>query len=330
MGFSNRRFARAGGFALGLLLASLEAFAAACAKRTEAEPALALLADVMATGRFVAYQPTALTFLDGRPTAANEASIEADLETLRARFDGLITYSSINGAERVADVAARLGFAAVVMGLWDPANESERDNLLAAARRHPKLVVGMSVGNELAFGGRGDPASIARAIVDLRRAAPRLAIATTEPFHLFLRPDWRQTFAEMDFMLPIVHPVFEPWFQTGGDRDAAQFVINVTDLLAAQYCGPILVKESGVPTAPAAMGFTTARQSAFYRELQVRFPPDRARAFAYFSAFDAPWRALDAHPVPGSHPEEAHWGLYDAARNPKPVVDVIPPLPGRW
>ena len=51
-----------------------------------------------------------------------------------------------------------------------------------------------------------------------------------------------------------------------------------------------------------------------------------ARAFAYFAAFDAPWRAQDVTGVPGPHPEEAYWGLYDSARRAKPAVDQLPPL----
>ncbi|MBM3513310.1 MAG: hypothetical protein FJX59_06300 [Alphaproteobacteria bacterium] len=324
----NRRFARVGGFFFGILLAASDLHAA-CADRPEARSSLGRITDVMATGRLVAYQPSALKFLDGRATAAAEPSVRADLLALRPRFDGLITYSSINGAERVADVAAELGFRVVILGLWDPSNAIERDNLAAAAGRHSELVAGVSVGNEMAFGRRGDPTSIARSMTAIRDALPSLAISTTEPFHLFLQPEWQGALGDMDLMLVNVHPVFEPWFRDAGDIDAAQFVINVTNLLAAQYCGPILVKETGVPTAPAELGFSLARQASFYRELQTRFAPSRTRAFAYFSAFDAAWRAFDAHPVPGAHPEEAHWGLFDETRNPKPAVSDIPLLRGR-
>ncbi len=103
-------------------------------------------------------------------------------------------------------------------------------------------------------------------------------------------------------------------------------MVNVVDLLAGAYCGPILVKETGVPTAPLESGYSESRQADFYLRLRELFAPTSMRAFAYFSAFDAPWRAADAHPVPGPHPEEAHWGLYDELRKPKPVVAIIPPL----
>ena len=100
--------------------------------------------------------------------------------------------------------------------------------------------------------------------------------------------------------------------------------------LAELYCGPILVKETGVPTAPASAGYGEARQAVFYRLLREHMPPTGGRAFAYFAAFDAPWRAYDAIAVPGAppavHPEEAHWGLYDAERQPKQAARERPPL----
>jgi exo-beta-1,3-glucanase (GH17 family) len=88
----------------------------------------------------------------------------------------------------------------------------------------------------------------------------------------------------------------------------------------------ILIKETGVPNAAASAGYSEARQASFYKELRARLPAGAARAFAYFAAFYAPWRAQDVTGVPGPHPEEAYWGLYDSARRAKPAVDQLPPL----
>jgi len=127
-----------------------------------------------------------------------------------------------------------------------------------------------------------------------------------------------------------VHPVFQPWFRDADDGTSAQFVANVVDKLAAIHCGPILVKETGVPTAPASAGYNEACQALFYRLLRERLPATGGHAFAYFAAFDAPWRAYDALAAPGAppgvHPEEAHWGLYDAGREPKQAARELPPL----
>ncbi|TLY50772.1 MAG: hypothetical protein E6K50_08970, partial [Gammaproteobacteria bacterium] len=61
--------------------------------------ALARLREALAHGRFVAYQPTSLQVTNGRVTAADPASIRADLAVLRPRFDSLVTYDALHGAE---------------------------------------------------------------------------------------------------------------------------------------------------------------------------------------------------------------------------------------
>jgi exo-beta-1,3-glucanase (GH17 family) len=280
----------------------------------------------MAAGRWIAYQPTSIHVINGQQTRADVASIKQDLQALRSRFDGLITYGSNNGADQVVDVAAQLGFRALILGIWDIGNTQEIAAAVAAAKRHPKLVVGISLGNERLYAKQASVAQLAAAIEKLRQQAPQLALTTTEPFHIFLQADSATIMQASDFMLVNVHPVFESWFRTAPDANAAEFMTNVVKKLQAVACGPVLVKETGVPTAPESMGYTPARQASFYAALQQRFKPDRQAAFAYFSAFDAPWRVNDESPVPGVHPEEAHWGLFDERRAPKLVVQGIPLL----
>jgi exo-beta-1,3-glucanase (GH17 family) len=310
-----------------LLLASVAAGAAPVCHRPAKPTALDTLRAVMASGRFIAYQPTQIRIYDGVPTQASEASIEADLKALRPFFDGLITYSSMNGAERVADVAAKLGFRAVIPGIWSFDDTREVGNALAAARRHPRLVVGLSLGNERIFARERTPEFVTQRLRLLRSQAGDLPLTTTEPFHIFIPPAARTLLGEMDFMLANVHPVFQPWFQGATDADAARFVVNVMKELEAVHCGPVLVKETGVPTAPANMGYTPARQASFYAELRRQLPPSRERAFGYFSAFDAAWRVHDSHPgVTTPQPQEGSWGLFTEERQPKPAARALTPL----
>jgi len=314
---------------LFVVLARAAAFTGpVCQKRADAIPALRRLEDVMLTGRFVAYDPTSLQFVNGRATHADESSMLEDLKVLRPRFDGLITYTSANGADRVADVAAKLGYRALIMGVYDVGNREELDTALAAAKRHPELVVGLSIGNEAVFSKRATLDQITSTVVGIGRRAPNLALTTTEPFHVFLQPQAQPLLSRLDFMLVNVHPIYESWFHSASDENAAEFVVKAVDKLANVYCGPILVKETGEPSAPAQAGYAPERQASFYDALDRKFPSTRTRAFAYFSAFDAPWRAND-RPVPGIRPgaEESRWGLYDEKRRPKPVVNVIPILP---
>ncbi len=313
-----------------------EAAQPVCAARLVATPALARLRAGLLHGRFVAYQPTSLTVSDGRVTSADPASIRADLTVLRPAFDSLITYDAIHGAENIPAIASALQYRALIIGVWDPLDATEVSAASEAARRYPQLVVGVSLGNELLFAHRSDAAALGALIARLRAQLPQTPLSVSEPFHIYYQEAAAPLLAQLDFLLANVHPLFQPWFRDASGDNAAQFVANVVTKLAAHYCGPILVKETGVPTAPADAVFGEARQASFYRLLRERLPATGERAFAYFAAFDAPWRAYDVIPVPGAppgvHPEEAHWGLYDAKRQPKQAARELPPLtspPGR-
>ncbi|MBX3490275.1 hypothetical protein [Parvibaculum sp.] len=309
------------------LAATAAAAAPVCATRDEPAPALSRLQDAMAEGRFVAYQPTELKIWDGNPVQASEVSIRADLETLRPWFDGLITYGAHSGAELVPKIAEELGYRAVVMGIWDIEDEVEIENALAARRAHPDIVVGISLGNEIVFGNRGDWTALKGAIEKLRAHAPMLPLTVTEPFATFLEPEAAPLLAELDFLAVNIHPVFEPWFAEAPPANWADFVVRVVARLGGEaFCGPILVKETGVPTGPREKNFDEAKQAAFYAEMTKALPPARERAFAFFSAFDAPWRIYDFNPVPGHHPEEAHWGLFTEDRKPKRAMKELMPI----
>ncbi len=282
------------------------------------------LTSTMASGRFVSYQPTSLKLVGGQLTQADETSIRADLQALRPYFDGLITYGALNGAERIPDVAATLGFRSVIVGVWNPNDSTELANAIAASERNPKIVIGASLGNELVLSKRGGWATLQRFLTDVRPRAPRLPLTVTEPFAQFLdEPGAKTIFPQMDFMLVNVHPIFESWFKNASPFNWAEFVVRVTDRLSDVFCGPILIKETGVPTGPAALGYTEEKQRAFYRELESQMKPSRNRAFAYFSAFDEPWLVDAPNPIPGPHPEEAYWGLFTEARIPKSAVQGL-------
>ena len=294
-----------------------------CNRSPLASAAVMHLRAALAQGRFIAYQPTSLQVVDGRSTQADPASIRADLTVLRPRFDSLITYGALHGAEEIPSIAASLKFRAIIIGVWNPFDRAELNAALSAASQNAN-VVGLSLGNELVFSGRRTFAELANLMASIRKTAPQVALSTSEPFHLFYDAAASSELSQVDFLLANVHPVFQPWFREADDKNAAHFVVNVVAQLSETYCGPILVKETGVPTAPAASGFNDERQASFYKELRLQFPPSSDRAFAYFAAFDAPWRAYDTTPVGRASASEAHWGLFDEARHPKMVIAEIP------
>jgi exo-beta-1,3-glucanase (GH17 family) len=215
-----------------------------------------------------------------------------------------------------------------VIGVWDFYNAPELANAIAAAKRNPKIVAGLSLGNEMILAKRAAWGDLEHALDQVRPQLPNTPLSTTEAFAEFLNTaDAKPTLAKMDFLLANIHPIFEPWFRQAKPANWADFVARVSDLLAAAFPGPVLVKETGIPTGPPALNYTPAMQHDFYRALEKRFPQTAMRAFSYFSAFDAPWRVSDVIVGGGVHPEEAHWGLFDAARAPKSVMGDFPPLP---
>jgi exo-beta-1,3-glucanase (GH17 family) len=309
------------------VLSGLAALAFAAARANAVGANTLLLQRTMARGRFVAYQPTALKVVNGVLGHVDEASIRADLQVLRPWFDGLITYGALNGNERVADVAASLRFHALVQGVWDPNDKIEVGNAIAAWRRNPKLVAGLSLGNEIVFGKRGTWSDLQARLTAVRAEAPGLPLAIAEPFAEYTDfPDAKPVLAATDFMLVNIHPVFESWFRSATADNWTDFVVRVMARLEAIYTKPILVKETGVPTGPASAGFNETMQRDFYALLAKRLKSSRRRAFAYFTAFDEPWRPGDFNPTPGAHPEEAYWGLFTEARKAKQVMSVVPKL----
>jgi exo-beta-1,3-glucanase (GH17 family) len=200
-------------------------------------------------------------------------------------------------------------------------------NAIDAWRRNPKLVAGLSLGNEIIFGKRGTWNSLRTQLEAVRAQAPGLPLAIAEPFAEYTDfPEAKPVLAATDFMLANIHPVFEPWFKSATADNWTDFVVRVMARLEAITAKPILVKETGVPTGPASAGFNPDMQRTFYDLLAKRLKPSHRRAFAYFTAFDEPWRPGDFNPTPGAHPEEAYWGLFTEARQPKAVMTAITKL----
>jgi exo-beta-1,3-glucanase (GH17 family) len=270
--------------------------------------------------RFVAYTPTDLNIVSGQVHAASRERIRKDLAILREDFQGLITYSSMDGVEEVPAVAKALGYRALILGIWDPLSEREFSNVRRLVRAYPQLIVGISVGNETLLAQRLEWSVLRASIQRLRAALPGVAITTSEPFYYYLNDDPADFLAVQDFLLPGVHPLFETWFDQATTAQAVDFVVSVAGLLSAKTDKPVLIKETGLPSGPPGTRFTPAVQAAFWVSLYRQLPRMPGRGVAYFEAFDHDWKEENAQREFGSHPEEGYWGLYTADGHPKAVM----------
>ncbi len=287
------------------------------------------LRSALASVDFVAYTPRGFD-PDAGAGAVSAEAIRADLEVLRGHFDGLVTYSSANGLDAVPALARELGFKAVVLGVWDPTSDRELGQAIAAARAAPEIVLALALGNEGLFFARYDATALAGAFARVRREAPGVAVTTTEPFSSYLEPDRARALPEQDFLLPVVHPLDQPWFGKAPPGTAVDFVVNVVRELEAKTRLPVLVKETGVPSGPADQGFSESGQARFWSALAAKLPATRAHAITRFEAFDAPWKTASVAAQTGDvRPTEAHWGFFRVDGSAKPVVAAIAGLNAR-
>ena len=280
--------------------------------------------EALASVRFVAYTPRGFDPDAGAPPP-DAAALRADLALLRRYFDGLVTYSCANGLDALPRLAREAGFRAVVLGVWSPSDSSELSRALAAADAERGVVIALALGNEGLFFRRYDATALGAAFARARRERPDLALATSEPFSLYLDPARAGELPREDFLLPNVHPVDQPWFGSAPAATSVEFVANVVSLLEQRFALPVLVKETGLPSGPSESGFSEAAQARFWSALAERLPPTRAHAFAWFEAFDAPWkptRTPDAPPE--KRAREAHWGLFDVDGHAKPALAAVP------
>lgn len=283
---------------------------------------------IIQESRFVAYTPRGFSVNDGKVMNASRVDIRKDLKILRPYFDGLITYSATNGIEDVAGVASELKYRAVIMGIWDPSSEIEINNVLQAYRNHPTLVAAVIVGNEGLYAKRYSPSEVRQAIKQLKKTAPNLAVTTSEPFFLYFSADYADFFKSHDLLMPNIHPIFEKWFNPNEPAHGITMVIDVTEKLHAAYRLPVLIKETGMPSGETAQGYLPTKQALFWNGLSTRFPTSSTMTFAYFEAFDAPWKpAHMASEFPGDHANEAYWGLFTTNGQAKEVVRHLHKLP---
>jgi exo-beta-1,3-glucanase (GH17 family) len=262
------------------------------------------LRDRLFEPRYVAYSPT-----NWNPEAANaifpsDESIRQDLQVLRrAGFDGLVTYGG-RVSLVVPRIAEQIGFRGILLGVWDPTDSMEMENVKLAARS--SLVVGIIVGNEGLMFNRYNLASLKKAMNEMKRATGK-PVSTTEVIESYMTT--KALIEESDFLLPNAHPFFHG-NEMRQPRRAAEWTNAAYQELSQRACGkPLLFKEVGLPTG-GDVGLSEENQAGYYALLMKS-----AVKFVFFEAFDCPWKSSGA--------VEPHWGLFRADRSPKSVVTVI-------
>jgi hypothetical protein len=187
------------------------------------------------------------------------------------------------------------------MGIWDPNSSIERKNALAAAT-YPSTL-GYVIGNE-GLGSRYELPALKTAMDSLRKTTGK-PVTTTEEFG-----DYSDTtLLDLgDWVFPNVHPFY------AGVTDPTQAAAWTKQIFADfrnRTNRPVLFKEVGLPTKGDPQNVLDEdSQAEYYQQLR-----NTDVKFVYFEAFDQPWKTTNS--------VEPYWGLFNADRTPKKVVNYV-------
>jgi exo-beta-1,3-glucanase (GH17 family) len=228
----------------------------------------------------------------------------ADLQTLRrAGFTGIVTYGSL-GIQGTAfpGLAKQEGFDTVIMGIWDPTNQTEITNAQTAAAQIP-VVRGFCVGNE-GVGGRYSMAQLQSAISTLKSTTGK-PCSTTEVIEKYTDPTLMPTLVNItDWVYPNAHPY---WHNVTVPTQAVQWTQNAyNQFLGIAGSKPLILKEVGEPTAGDTRVSPTVQEQYYLGLANTNVK------FNYFEAFDGAWKTWAS--------VEPYWGLFTSTRAAKPIA----------
>lgn len=242
------------------------------------------------------------------PFKATEVSverIEADLKRLASRTRCVRTYSVELGLDQVPAVAGKLGMK-VLLGAWigrdEAANRAELERAIAAARRHPGVVRGLVVGNEVLLRGEQPARRLAEWLAEARQRAS-VPVTYADVWEFWERHD--ALAAQVDFVTVHILPY---WEDEPVAVDAAVAHIGDIHRRMASHFGdkPILIGETGWPSAgrmrrAARPGLL--EEARFHREFAIA-AREQGWDYNLIEAFDQPWKRRLEGAMGGA------WGLF--------------------
>src|SRR5262249_51904076 len=203
------------------------------------------LAEPAARHSLIAFSPTNH---DPRPgknhRVPSRQSLADDLQALRPAFDGLILYAYDNeDTPIILEEAKRLGYRAVLLGIWDPKSRDEITGTAQLVRQfQTHLALAVCVGNEGIAFDRYTLSDVLAGVSSLRALLPGtpVPLCTSEPIAQYVDENLREA---GDFLCPNIHFIFE--HREKSPADAVRWVRALAMSLAGSAHKPVLVKETG-------------------------------------------------------------------------------------
>ncbi len=253
-------------------------------------------------------------------TFPSSDSIDADLALLSGSVHAIRTYSVEGVFGDIPKLAAKYRIN-LAIGAWLDANletnEQELARLDQIIHSPPYNIVRVIAGNEALLREELTVEQMGQ-YLDRLRVSTRLPVSTAEPWHVWIKqPELAQ---HVDFLAVHMLPYWE-----GIDVDlAVDYIVHKMNLLKETFPNkPIVIAEVGWPSHGRTIKnarATKANEAVFLRRFIERAQKE---GYVYYvmEAFDQPWKSELEGAV------GAHWGVYDANRQPKfefyqPIIPI--------
>ncbi|QWT20603.1 glycosyltransferase [Bacillus sp. NP157] len=242
---------------------------------------------------------------------STDPEIDSDLRLIKRYSPRIRTYSMLENPQ-VARLADKEGLDLMAGALIDTRldnNEREIDALIAQARRYPKTITRVIVGNEVLFRGDLKPEQV-MGYLDRVRAAVQQPVSVAEPFHVWMQnPELAN---HVDFITVHLFPYWNGITARAGVGDA----IGSYQSLAARFPGKhIVVGEIGWPSNGdrfKAAYPSVSNEAIFLRSFFNEAKRNGIDDYYVLEAIDQPWKENLGEGRTG-----AYWGMFNADRQLK-------------
>ncbi|MET0616200.1 MAG: glycosyltransferase [Luteibacter sp.] len=242
---------------------------------------------------------------------ATDPQIDGDLKLIRKYSPRIRTYSMLENPQTIR-LAANEGLDVMAGANIDTRldnNEREIEALIAQARRYPKTITRVIVGNESLFRGDMTPEQI-MSYLDRVRAAVRQPVSVAEPFHVWIQnPELAD---HVDFITVHLFPYWNGIEVKAGVTDSVESFKALERTFPGKH---IAIGEIGWPSNGDRNKYSypsVSNEAIFLRKFFNQARLNGIDDYYVLEAIDQPWKENLGEGRTG-----AYWGMFNADRQLK-------------
>lgn len=255
-------------------------------------------------------------------SSLSENLIRRHLSAIQPYCDVVRFYSASDEVNQAYAIAHEMGFQ-VIGSAWlstdKNANKRELDAIIELANRSDTGICLVVVGSETLLRGDLSASELVEAIRYVRDGLndKTLPVTTADSFHILAENP-----SVIDACNVLMANCYPYWGGASIEDAQANFTGSIASLAAVSRDKPIIISETGWPTAGQTVGSAIAGEdeAARYYEIVRKWSLATGTNVLYFSSVDEPWKA-------GSEGSAgAHWGFFTTDFQLKPCYAGLNPF----